>query len=118
MSFDFDRAELADVSRHFGRRRAVTRVTLTVRQCDILGLLGPNGAGKSTLIGMLATLVRSPYAIRPLTVARRSAGASGCWPTNCTSIRNFPPARTWISSRGSTVSIPGTLCRGLSKRPD
>lgn len=54
---DFDRVELADVSRHFGRRRAVTRVTLTARRGDILGLLGPNGAGKSTLIGMLATLV-------------------------------------------------------------
>jgi ABC-type multidrug transport system ATPase subunit len=54
---DFDRVEVADVSRHFGRRRAVTRVTLTVRRGDILGLLGPNGAGKSTLIGMLATLI-------------------------------------------------------------
>ena len=54
---DFDRVDLVDVSRHFGRRRAVTRVTLTVRRGDILGLLGPNGAGKSTLIGMLATLV-------------------------------------------------------------
>jgi ABC-type multidrug transport system ATPase subunit len=55
--FDFDQVDLVDVSRHFGRRRAVTRVTLTVRRGDILGLLGPNGAGKSTLIGMLATLV-------------------------------------------------------------
>ena len=67
---DFDRVEVADVSRHFGRRRAVTRVTLTVRRGDILGLLGPNGAGKSTLIGMLATLVtptsgRITYGERP-----------------------------------------------------
>ncbi len=68
--FDFDRVEVADVSRHFGRRRAVTRVTLTVRRGEILGLLGPNGAGKSTLIGMLATLVtptsgRIMYGERP-----------------------------------------------------
>ena len=68
--FDFDRVDLVDVSRHFGRRRAVTRVTLTVRRGDILGLLGPNGAGKSTLIGMLATLVtptsgRIVYGERP-----------------------------------------------------
>jgi heme exporter protein A len=53
----FDSVELADVSRHFGRRRAVSHVSLDVRAGDILGLLGPNGAGKSTLIGMLATLV-------------------------------------------------------------
>jgi heme exporter protein A len=57
VSLDFDRVELADVSRHFGRRRAVSRVNLTARSSEIIGLLGPNGAGKSTIIGMLATLV-------------------------------------------------------------
>jgi ABC-type multidrug transport system ATPase subunit len=57
VSFDFERVELAGVSRHFGRRRAVSRVTLTAEVSEILGFLGPNGAGKSTLIGMLATLV-------------------------------------------------------------
>ena len=54
---EFDEVQLVDVSRHFGRRRAVSKVSLTVRSRDIVGLLGPNGAGKSTLIGMLATLV-------------------------------------------------------------
>lgn len=54
---DFDRVDLADVSRHYGRRRAVSHVSLTIRTGEILGLLGPNGAGKSTLIGMIATLV-------------------------------------------------------------
>jgi ABC-type multidrug transport system ATPase subunit len=58
VSFDFTRVEVADVSRHFGRRRAVTRVSLATDAGDILGLLGPNGAGKSTLIGMLATLMQ------------------------------------------------------------
>lgn len=57
MIVDFDRVQLVDVSRHFGRRRAVAHVTLSARSGDILGLVGPNGAGKSTLIGMLATLV-------------------------------------------------------------
>jgi len=54
---EFDDVRLADVSRHFGRRRAVSHVSLTARSGEIVGLLGPNGAGKSTLIGMLATLV-------------------------------------------------------------
>jgi len=57
VTFDFDRVDLAEVSRHFGRRRAVAKVSLRVRSGEILGLLGPNGAGKSTLIGMMATLV-------------------------------------------------------------
>jgi heme exporter protein A len=53
---DFDSVRLHDVSRHYGRRRALSHVTLTARTGDIVGLLGPNGAGKSTLIGILATL--------------------------------------------------------------
>jgi len=53
---DFDSVRLVEVSRHFGRRRALSRVSLTMNRGDILGLLGPNGAGKSTLIAMLATL--------------------------------------------------------------
>jgi ABC-type multidrug transport system ATPase subunit len=53
---DFDRVTLIDVSRHFGRRRAVAHVSFTAGAGEIVGLLGPNGAGKSTLLGMLATL--------------------------------------------------------------
>jgi len=53
----FDDVRLVDVSRHFGRRRAVSHISFAARSGDIIGLLGPNGAGKSTLLGMLATLV-------------------------------------------------------------
>ena len=56
MSVDFTSVQIVDVSRHFGRRRALSRVSFTAGSGDIIGLLGPNGAGKSTLIGVLATL--------------------------------------------------------------
>jgi len=56
VSVDFTAVQLADVSRHFGRRRALARVSFTAVSGDIVGLLGPNGAGKSTLIAVLATL--------------------------------------------------------------
>lgn len=56
-SVDFETVSLHDVSRHFGRRRALSRVSLTASAGEVVGLLGPNGAGKSTLIGILATLV-------------------------------------------------------------
>ncbi len=57
MVFDFDRLIVDDVSRHFGRRRALNHVSLTCRAGTILGLLGPNGAGKSTLLAILSTLL-------------------------------------------------------------
>ena len=47
-----------DVSRHFGRRRALSRVSLTFKAGEITGVFGPNGAGKSTLLGVLSTLLR------------------------------------------------------------
>jgi heme exporter protein A len=72
---DFDSVQLLDVSRHFGRRRALSRVSLHLRAGEILGLLGPNGAGKSTLIGILATLVRpSDGQIRYGTLDARQSG--------------------------------------------
>src|SRR3954468_6987855 len=56
VSVDFTSVQLLDVSRHFGRRRALSRLSLSAASGDIIGLLGPNGAGKSTLITILATL--------------------------------------------------------------
>jgi ABC-type multidrug transport system ATPase subunit len=56
-AFVLDSVALVDVSRHFGRRRALGHISLSARSGDIVGLLGPNGAGKSTLLGVLATLV-------------------------------------------------------------
>jgi ABC-type multidrug transport system ATPase subunit len=57
-SLDFEEVSAEDVSRHFGRRRAVSRMTFRASRGMILGLLGPNGAGKSTLLAMLATVLR------------------------------------------------------------
>lgn len=75
MNLDFDRVELAEVSRHFGRRRAVSNISLVASRGDILGLLGPNGAGKSTVIGMLATLVApSSGEVRYGTATAQQAG--------------------------------------------
>ena len=55
---DFDDLAVEDISRHFGRRRALSRITFHAGRHTILGLLGPNGAGKSTMLALLATLLR------------------------------------------------------------
>jgi ABC-type multidrug transport system ATPase subunit len=54
----FDLLAVDDVSRHFGRRRAVSHITFEAARGTVLGLLGPNGAGKSTMLALLATLLR------------------------------------------------------------
>ena len=54
---DFSDLRFVDVSRSFGRRRALTRVSLTAAAGTITALLGPNGAGKSTLLSIAATLL-------------------------------------------------------------
>jgi ABC-2 type transport system ATP-binding protein len=48
--------ELTDITRKFGRNKAVDRVSLTVGP-GVFGLLGPNGAGKTSLLRMLATVL-------------------------------------------------------------
>jgi heme exporter protein A len=56
--FDFPFVAVEDVSRAFGRRRALSHVSVRIEAGQIVGALGPNGAGKSTLLGILATLLR------------------------------------------------------------
>jgi len=47
-----------DLTKRFGKRTAVDRLTIRVERGDIYGFLGPNGAGKSTTLRMLLGLVR------------------------------------------------------------
>ena len=47
-----------ELTKRFGARTAVDRVSLDVRPGEIFGFLGPNGAGKTTTIGMLLGLIR------------------------------------------------------------
>jgi heme exporter protein A len=72
---DFEDLTADEVSRHFGRRRALSRISFHTRKGSILGLLGPNGAGKSTMLALLATLLRpSSGAVR---YGTHTAGPSG-----------------------------------------
>jgi heme exporter protein A len=54
---DFESLAFHDVTRTFGRRRALHRVSLSCVAGEIVALLGPNGAGKSTLLSIAATLL-------------------------------------------------------------
>src|SRR2546430_16416550 len=52
-----------NVSKQYGRLRAVDGLTLDLRAGETVALLGPNGAGKSTSLDMLLAL-RKPTSVR------------------------------------------------------
>jgi ABC-2 type transport system ATP-binding protein len=74
--------ELTDVTRTFGRNKAVDGVSLAVGP-GVFGLLGPNGAGKTSLLRMLATVL--PPSSGTVRLLDRDPGR--------------PPARTEIRRR-------------------
>jgi ABC-2 type transport system ATP-binding protein len=47
-----------NISKHYGKVRAVTDMSLNVRKGEIYGFLGLNGAGKTTTISMLLGMTR------------------------------------------------------------
>ena len=47
-----------ELTKRFGARTAVDRLSMHVERGDVYGFLGPNGAGKSTTLRMLLGLVR------------------------------------------------------------
>jgi ABC-2 type transport system ATP-binding protein len=44
---------VTDLVKHYGRVRAVDRISFEVQPGEVVGLLGPNGAGKTTTINMV-----------------------------------------------------------------
>jgi ABC-2 type transport system ATP-binding protein len=51
--------ETVDLTKRYGRVRALDGLTMTVARGEVFGLLGPNGAGKTTVVKLLLGLARS-----------------------------------------------------------
>ena len=66
--------EISDLTRRFGRVRAVDGVSLQAG-AGVFGLLGPNGAGKTTLLRMMATVI--PPSSGTLRLLGRDPGCYG-----------------------------------------
>ena len=57
MTLDFSSLTFADVTLDFRRRRALNRISFSIKSGEIVAVLGPNGAGKTTLLFVAATLL-------------------------------------------------------------
>ena len=64
--------ELCELTKDYGKVRAVSNLTLDVEEGEFFGFIGPNGAGKSTTIRSLVGL------LKPTAGACRIFGAD-CW---------------------------------------
>ena len=48
---------ISDITKNYGKTKALDGVSFTVDEGELFGLIGPDGAGKSTLFKILATLL-------------------------------------------------------------
>lgn len=51
--------EIKNLTKRYGKKRAVDNVSFTVEKGEILGFLGPNGAGKTTTMNILTGYISS-----------------------------------------------------------
>ncbi|WBA10305.1 sulfate/molybdate ABC transporter ATP-binding protein [Salinivibrio kushneri] len=53
------RIQLNNITKHFGQFQALSPLSLTIEQGEMMGLLGPSGSGKTTLLRIIAGLESS-----------------------------------------------------------
>jgi len=51
--------EVENLTKDFGRLRAIDGVSFQISRDEVVGLIGPNGAGKTTLIRLIANILKS-----------------------------------------------------------
>ncbi len=49
--------EVVELTKHYGAKKAVDKISFAVEQGQVFGFLGPNGSGKTTTIGLLLGII-------------------------------------------------------------
>src|SRR5258706_15325742 len=62
----------AQLTKDYGRFRALDGLTLSVAPGEVVGLLGPNGSGKTTALRLVLGFLRP-------TAGRATVGGFDCW---------------------------------------
>ncbi len=73
--------EIRNLSKSYGRLKALDSLSLTVEKGSIFGILGPNGSGKTTTLGILLDIIKADkgehlwFGQRPSSTSRKRIGA-------------------------------------------
>ena len=107
--------ETQSLTRRYGNRRGIERVTLSVPEGSLFGFLGPNGAGKTTTIRVLLGF------LRPTSGAATICGLD-CWRESAIvkksvgyvpgDLRLYP----WLSGRGALRMVGAARGTDLARQ--
>ncbi len=50
--------QITNLSKYYGKRKAVNELSLTINEGNVYGLLGPNGSGKTTTLGIILNVIQ------------------------------------------------------------
>ena len=50
--------EINDLSKYYGKKKALDNISINIEKGKIIGILGPNGSGKTTLIKIMVGILR------------------------------------------------------------
>src|SRR5690349_15825258 len=108
--------EVANLTKRYAGRTAVSDISFTVGRGEIVGLLGPNGAGKSTIMRILSCYL--PATSGTVRVAGRDVFSQanevrrriGYMPENNPLHREMR-VREYLRFRGSLKGLKGRRCR-------
>src|SRR5579864_8437496 len=78
-----------DLTKDYGRHRALDRLSVSVTAGEVFGLLGPNGSGKSTALRLLLGFLRP-------TAGSAAIAGHDCW-------------RDSVAARRHVAYLPGEL---------
>jgi len=73
--------QTAQLSKQFGKIKAVNNLNLDIREGNVFGILGPNGSGKTTTLGMVLNVIKPTrghfywFDQKPTNQSRKKIGA-------------------------------------------
>lgn len=106
--------ELREVTKRYGSRTALDRLSLAVPQGAFFALLGPNGGGKTTTLRLLLGLIRPDGGAGEVLGVPLTQGFP---PASLKERIGYVPERPSLYERATAAELL-SLCRGLNRRWD